>query len=370
MILRILLSGLLFRGVFGSHKVVMFKLRLALIAVILCALAVAGRAQQVGITVDTKPTPENIQQWLNSGDARMVSWGAYFARENHDADAIAPMLQLVEAWTPPNDAQDADRRSRTDAMGEVLDALIQQKQPTPLAGLNAIVSSFPRQAMILASRLPLAEATPLLLAWYEKRDSKDDSAIPRIAAMMLAKAPPPGFAASVLAESEVELNVMVESDWTTGHGYGSSSTIDCGDGWGLPSPKGWPPFFDYEIEENSRINHDPVIADAGGDRITYHRFAMNRNWGSCAYPRSLNAATRHRLLAEMLGLTEKEMEWRIQESGTITWENQGQYMSESDSVRPKLSITANDYRNPIGPPLPRLEPRDSRTTITFKQPSD
>jgi hypothetical protein len=306
----------------------MFKLRLTLIAIVLCASAVACRAQEVDISVDTKPTSQDIQIWLDSGDPRLIAWGAYFARENADTESVAPMLCLVEGWTPPDDAQKAIGRSRVDALREVLDALIQQKQPVSPASLNAITSSFPRHSMILASVLTLAEAKPFLQTWYEKRNSKDLSAFPRIAAMMLAKAPPPGFVASVLAESEEELDVTVESDWTTGHDYGFGISGGCGDGWGLPSPKGWPPFFDYEIEENNRSDQDPAIVEVGGDRITYHRFEMSRNWGSCAFVHPLNAETRHHLLAEMLGVSDEEMPWKVREPGTIVWENGIQFTQE------------------------------------------
>lgn len=375
------------------------NLRLALITIALCTSSLAGRAQQSEITVNTKPTSSDIQTWLDSGDPRLIAWGAYFARENHDADGIVPMLHLVESWTPPNEPQDAIGHSQIDAMGEVLDTMIQLDEHVSPAGLNAIASSFPRQVMILASRLPLAEAKPFLLTWYEKRNNNDLAAFSRIAAMLLAKSPPPGFAASVLAESEEELNVMVENDWLTGHGYAYGISGGCGDGWGLPSPKGWPPFFDYEIEENNRSDDDPVIVEAGGDRITYHRFAMNRNRGSGAFVHPLNAETRHRLIAEMLGITEEEIGWRISESGSIVWENGIQFTlelqnqvvleevklyttakalyekgllskAESESVRPKLSITVLDYRKPIDKPLPHLQPSDTRTTVTYKQPTD
>jgi hypothetical protein len=373
----------------------MFKLRLTFIAIALCAAtAIASRAQQPDITIETKATATDIEKWLDSADPRLVAWGAYFARENADAAAMVQMQQLVQSWTPQEDAQNTLGHFRIDAMREILDTLILRKELVSLAGLNAVASSFPHQSVILASRLPLAEATPLLLAWYEKRDSKDYSAIPRIAAMMLAKAPPPGFAASVLAESEGNLEVTVENLSGAGYGHGYGSSIDCGDSMGIGHASRWPPLFDYDIEETNRFNNDPVIVEAGGDRITFHRVALNGS-GSCAYPRPLNAETRHRLLAEMLGATENQIPWQVQESSTIFWENGEQFTSdlrklvasenakfqatakalyvkgfltktESDSIRPKLSISIFDYRKPAGTPLPRVEFSDPRAIITFK----
>jgi hypothetical protein len=168
---------------------------------------------------------------------------------------------------------------------------------------------------------------------------------------------------------------------------------------GVTSPSGWPPFFDYSIEETTGLDRDPTIAEAGGDRITYHRVSLSSDWGSCSLPRPLNARTRHRLLAELLGVVEENMQWKAQEPCVITWENREQFSSElrqqvaseeaklhttanalyakkllteaeSESVRPKLSVTVTDYREPENPPLPRLNFSDPRTTITYKQPSD
>jgi hypothetical protein len=374
----------------------MFKLCLTLIAIAIYASALPGCAQGGDITVDTKATPKDIHEWLGSGDPRLVAWGAYFAREKADTSAVAPMLQLAEGWMTPDDAQNTLVRFRIDAMSEVLDALIQRKLRVPPAVLNAIASSFPRQAMILASRLPLDEAKPILMSWYERRNSKDNPVIARIAAMMLGKAPPPGFAASVLAESEESLEVTVESQSGTGFSYGYEATGACGDSMGFSPPERWPPFFDYGIEETTRFDHDPVIVEVGDDRITFHRIALSKGSGSCAFPGPLNAETRHRLLAEMLGVIEKKMPWDVRQDASIFWESREQFTSElksrvaseeaklhltvealyakgfltraeADSVRPKLSITVFNDRRPVEAPLPQLSFDDPRTSVTYKK---
>jgi hypothetical protein len=374
----------------------MFKFRLILVALCILALAMSVCAQQDGISIDTKATSSEIQKWLCSGDSRLVAWGAYFARENKDDTVIAPMVQLVERWTPPLLADPYSvRRAQTDAMSEVLDALIQRKQKVSPEILASIVTSFPRHAVILVSRLPLSEEKPLLLTWYAGRNSKEVAGSPRIAAMMLSKAPPSGFAASVISESEEELEVTVEDLLGIGHGQGDGSGGSCGDGIGMPSPKGWPPLFDYGLEENAPRKNDHVVVKAGGDRITYYRFSLSNNFGSCSYVRPLSAVTRHHLIAGMMGLSEKKMPWKVQQHQLIFWENQEQFTTElqglvaaeetkyhttaeafyakkvltkaeADSVRPKLSITVSDYRKSAAIPLPQLVFNDPRTSLTYK----
>jgi hypothetical protein len=77
--------------------------------------------------------------------------------------------------------------------------------------VRRIMSDFPIQSLILAGLLPEKEATPFLESWYEKRSPPLEARQPPpsnpaaifggFAGMLLAKAPPPGFAASILAES-------------------------------------------------------------------------------------------------------------------------------------------------------------------------
>jgi hypothetical protein len=372
----------------------MLKHRPLLIAIVGLASCTAGHAQGTDITVDTKATPQDIQAWLSSGDPRLVAWGAYFARVNADDHATATMVQLMESWTAPGKDEEQASKEDINAMSDVLDALIVRKRKVSLEALSAIASSFPNQAAILASRLPIAEATPLLLTWYEKRNSDDHSVLPRIAAMLLSNAPPPGFAASVLAESEEDLRIIVLSA-NYGVGYGGSIGSSCGDGWGVAPPAGWPAVFRYGVEENSPHSHDPVLIRAAGDTITYHRIDTNTGWGSCFDPRPLTMQTRMGLVVQMLGGDTKKIPWAIERQSSIAFENNAQFLrelqeqinkeeadmqataedlfargfltrAEADLVRPKLAVTVSDNRIAGGLPLPRMEARDPRTTLNFQ----
>jgi hypothetical protein len=373
---------------FNRHPVIA-----AIVVLASCALAQA-RAQE--ITVDTKVTRADIQTWLNSGDPRLVAWGAYFARVNADDQATPAMLNLAENWTPPESDRDEAGRAEINAMSDVLDTLIVRNKNVPPVALSAIASSFPNQSAILASRLPISEATPLLLTWYDMRNSEHPSPFPRIAAMLLSKAPPPGFAASVLAESEETLHVTVVSgNYGVGGGLGSSG--GCGDGGGGAPQTGWPPLFFYGIEENAPHSHNPVLVRAGGDTITYVRIDQHTGWGSCFYPHPLTASTRVHLVVQMLGGDTKKIPWAVERQDSITYESDSQFLrelqdrvtqeedqmretardlyvrgfltgDEADSVRPKLVVTILDDRKAGSPPLPQPETRDPRTSANFIKP--
>src|SRR5580658_1291849 len=88
--------------------------------------AANGIAQQE-ITVDSTANGREIEHWLKSSDARLVAWGAYFAREN-DEDAALPLLvDWVDGWRPAAGSSVVRSHEQHEAMAEVLDALIEAK---------------------------------------------------------------------------------------------------------------------------------------------------------------------------------------------------------------------------------------------------
>jgi hypothetical protein len=354
-----------------------------------------------------------IEPLLRSHDPRLVALGAWQAAERGSDTEIAIMQGMVERWDPAqrHRYQDGDRY---DAMTAILDTLIQRNEFVSPAGIGAIAYAFPDQALILAARLPFDDAEPLLLSWYENglgvrpaqgdRDSADRLMMARVAAMMLARERPQEIAASILADSLELVAVSVPNE---GYDGVDRCLVDClakppcqWEAGGMPRV-GWPTLFQYTLEEN-RPDADntgplvtgPLLIEAGGDRITYRRVEAEVRLNYCYSPLPLAAGTRHRLLAEMLGVDDKRMPWSVQESITVPWTNDGQFLldlskqvyleeaklratvqklyakgsltrSEAESTRPKLWIIAFDDRQPAqpaNPALPRLTVQDSRTT--------
>ena len=358
------------------------------IALAFLIIVPVSRAQSGDITLDTKATPDQIQNWLLASDPRLVAWGAHFAREHNDPAALALLSPLLARWTPPQDTQDQASRAQIPAMTAILDALIQTGRTLPPETLAVIAPTFPTQAAILAARLPLAETTPLLLTWYGQRTGKDQNRLARIAAMLLAHAPPPGFAATVFAESEETLFLSVISTGaSSGIGYG---TAGCGDSLGGGIPAGWPPIFIYSLEEDSQQDSATLLVEVAGNRISSFRHEMHGGWGSCRGVDPLSADNRHHLLAKMLGIEDDQMPWKTYTSLTLEWQSNDQYVreathaiaseeanlhataqaleaghlltaDEASSIRPKLSVQVEDARQPAANPLPQLRFLDSRT---------
>jgi hypothetical protein len=313
---------------------------------------------------------------------------------------------MVERWDPAhrNPVPDEDHLL---AMSEVLHALIQRKAEVPPSGLSTVASYFPDQAAILASRLRLEDATPLFQSWYESGENVDRNRsgregparllLARVAAMMLSKVPPPSFVASLLVQSEERLTVSVPTQGfkAVNRPSGESTASGrCGEEVVDPPKSEWPPLWQYMLEENAPGGDDGVVvAEAGGDTITYRRTPQNLRVGYCYSPRPLDSDNRHRLLAEMLAEDEREMLWQPRKQVPIQWKSGEQFKqelsrvvgaeeaalratvsefytkglltrSQLDTIRPRLYVVVFDDRQRIEPPnqaLPQLTAQDSRT---------
>jgi hypothetical protein len=156
------------------------------------------------------------------------------------------------------------------------------------------------------------------------------------------------------------------------------------------------------MDENRPETTDPVLIEAGGGRITYHRAEERDGGAGCGGGIDpLDDRTRHDLLAEMVGLNKEAMPWKEQESADIQWPTGESFLrdledqisgeeaklhwtvealfekgflkvSEVDSIRPKLLVTVRDDREHKEAALPRWEPNDPLTVVTydFEKPSN
>lgn len=393
----------------------MLKLPCSLAAMAIFASALSAASQEDRPYYDTKVNANLIETWLHSDDPRMVTFGANFAVENSDDGLVTTMEQMVAQWNPPQGYSIA-AQDQCEAMAEILHALILKKEKVPPEVISSVASSFPDYAIILASRLPRYEAIPLYQSWYEGKGRFPGTIIrfdgenhwrtaggngrmlARVAAMMLSRKPPSGFAASILADSVERLVVSVRSDEAAADPcrLGCSQPKQCpGDAENGPPRAGWPPLFQYEVEENyPQPDSDSLLVAAGGDRITFRRAPANWKLASCWAPLSLNAETRHRLLAQMLGVDEGHMPWQAEKVIALRWENREKFLlelgsqvnfeeaqfratvqmlfakglltrAEADGTRPKLQIVVLDDRinsQLPNPELPRLTFRDPRTS--------
>jgi hypothetical protein len=270
-------------------------------------------------------TPANIQSWLESKDPRMIAWGAYFARENSDDAALAVAAGVVkESLYQGGPDLLSPSRPQQDAMSQILDALIQKRVLLSAELLGYLAPSYPVQSIILLSMLPPAEQTERLLQWYGGGLSDSPSGIVRVSAMMLSKVPPPGFAASVLAGSEEQPIIYIVPSKNLGMGSGGGFGMTCGDYAGPRDPDGWPDRILYDLRENDKSRANPLLVEAGGDRITWQRLPSHEGRGSCYGVKPLSMTTRHRLLAEMLEQRDETMSWPTRKTINIAKESDDQ----------------------------------------------
>ena len=254
----------------------MFRSRLILIAMVSLAAVANGLAQDGEISINSNVSSDQIKVWLESGDSRLVAWGAYFASKSNyvvnDDVYVTIMARTLARRVVPPDGAHVDQNSYESlqisrrAISEILYALIEKDTTVPAVSLTPIMSDFPTETLILAARLPVEDAAPFLQDWYDERVPLQTSfqsgyrikATPfaYVAAMLLAKAPPSGFAASVLAESGERLSFwvadgMYEKFLWTGSGTaackGADQVVDPLPLWLQDEVSKWPPLFRYQL---------------------------------------------------------------------------------------------------------------------------
>jgi hypothetical protein len=139
----------------------MFRPHLILIVLAALASIASGLAQDGEISIDSKVSPEQIKQWLQSSDSFKVSWGAYFASKSDDVINNDLYLEIMSRrlalWiAPPNPAQvhpnpDGSLPLPAQAISQILNALIEKNQSVPASSLIPIMSTFPVKSLILAA---------------------------------------------------------------------------------------------------------------------------------------------------------------------------------------------------------------------------
>ena len=209
----------------------------------------------------------NIQAWLKSKDPRLIAWGAHFARENNDTDALALAAQLVkESLTQGGPDLLSPDDPHVNALSEVLDALIQRRVLLSAELLGYVSRSHPVQTIILLSMLPSAEQTENLMQWFGGARSADGSnQLDRVSAMLLSQSSASRLRRQHPRELGGEahyLHPFPRKNMGVGLGSGSGG-VACGS-YGINRPPvGWPELFSYQLNENDTTGTDPFARRGG-----------------------------------------------------------------------------------------------------------
>jgi len=383
-----------------------------------CGLCCAARAQE-SLAVPTQATNKEIANWLQGDDPRMVAWGAVFAAKNHDEATVPYLARLAEGWMPLPPASNSDgsyrkvseeESARVREMEAVLDALIQLHGEVEPAAIQRLAGDFDGDALTLFARMPEksrktfaeqiyagrlsgAEYTALHIKWVA--GSMDaDPAVPgfanvydqykegfllSVAAAILANDPPPGFAASLLNETTVdlELSVGARDPYANLRDGGM-----CADSFSLHGPPGWPERWIYKIEESwSSQSLRGEILVPGVPTLTTRRTV---NTSSCSNLRLFSSNSRLLLLAQMLHRPIKDVGWDLKEDSVISYADETQFAidtsrvmaqreqafrttatelvpmglmttEEAQNARPTLQVKVKDMRETKSPPLPEVK---------------
>jgi len=289
------------------------------------------------ITHDSAASSAELQQWLHSGQPRLVAWAATLAREHQDKTALVDAPEILRDWPrDPLTGEISKTREQRDAVSALLDAMIQLKMPvTSIPAFEAIERTFTAQTAILAAYAPEETRKELFARWLSFDSLRVNVVDPsgvlgRVAAMFSALHPPPGFALSILknAEEQVYILIVREGSKFERKGYGIGGP--CADTLGKSVAPGWPVVFRYALDERS-VNgpgvvpsKDQVLIQAGGRQIAWQRSPSNQGYGSCTGVAALTAEVRHELLAEMLDEPESALPWPVRATRTIVWQDEQQ----------------------------------------------
>lgn len=306
------------------------------------------------ITTETPVTSVLLLQWLHSGNPRLVAWASDFARKRHENAVIEEMPKWLEDYANRSliVAGSASQSEERRAITAVLDTLIQENVQVPIPVIKAVAESFPAQAVILISRLPLDASRTTLNDWtYGQQDNSSAGILARIATMILAKDPQSmlpkesSLASRVVASSEDDLRIYVRSNISNQGGGGGFISFICGaDSFVSETVPGWPHIYNYELVENDPTSMKQIVVDLNDDRIAFQRFEKIKP-GTCGTSKVdvLNPQTRHRLLAYWLGVREDHMLWQAEENFPISWTNYSSYQQELGELieirREKLQVT-------------------------------
>lgn len=363
--------------------------RSALVLMLLCATNLGhpqAQSQAQELTPEAHVTAEQIQRWLFAADPRLIAWGAYFAAQQNDPAGLALLPALLDRAlpvAPPSETTDRASLDRYLEAVALLHSLISTGNTAPAATLAQLASVFPAQALILAARLPVAERTSLLLRWYDVQDQNHYGDLTRTSAMLLAKAPPPGFAARLLTDTTAHLRIAAVAN---GDSTGLAASGACGDSMsGAPDPT-WPPMFRYELQTTRPDSRAKLLVQTGDLRVLSLAVPFNSGYGHCS---DQEPDFHHAVLSQMLGIPEKSMPWQISSFHTVEWVDAAHFTASVQTLvaaeratldstatalarkdlitpaepaaRPTLAVKIDDSRQDKSAPLPALRFEDPRT---------
>ncbi len=270
-------------------------------------------------------------EWLQHGDPRERAWAAYWIGRDRLEQQIPPLIDALNKYQASPQAGSSDWADDDFAALVMLDSLIQ---------LNADVS--PDLALAL---YPKFRARALLLLARSHGDAREallgvmDSAKQRMewlaAADLLARNPPPGFAARLLKNiSPIHATIQVLSP-LEGVGGGGVAGDCMGPGGGAPGTD-WPPVRIYWLWANQAAGSELLV---GGENPVYWQTKSSQDYPlaatlmyDCGNPLNAGPADLSRdLIGQLLGQKKDQFALQLNPFLNITWSSPEAYVNEATS---------------------------------------
>jgi hypothetical protein len=325
---------------------------------LLCAAIAVTTAIPTFAQNPIEPPPETkIQTLLRSGDPQQIAWGAHYVLTTKDRALLPELLNLADTWQPlPSfDKSDLEHSAltsiqvdRRDAMGAVLDTLIQMQASVSVQTLRNLAFDFPNYAAILLARLPLSESEPLTFDLFRVDPVQTRSwlhiyGLQYVSAVLLAQSPPPGFAAGLLSQVHANATIFVTSPGADRFGSGHGDH-DCF----MPPPaeprKQWPSFGVYELH---RTKSDGSLQIISGANPVYAKRSQTTRYRDeqCVENVVLGAEESQDLLVQMLNILPGSIVWQTATVENIEFKSEQQFASDLQAFisgeQEKYRATAN-----------------------------
>ncbi len=290
-----------------------FFYRLLCIGFISSAIVAAGFAQ-IDPESDLSPSDKTIQGWLQSGEPRLVAWGAHHVLAKSGSSLIPDLLSLASQWqtlTPQTHSDESnsprlsvEQEEQRDAMAAVVDTFIQLKVAVPAETFRSLAPDFGNAVAVLLSRMSPSEAVPVAFDFY-RAEENHTYGLQYVSAALLALDPPAGFAADLLVKTNVHATVFAISPRSGAIGVGGSGSCAFTSD---DSQEGWPKTGQYILSQ--QMGDGAMLLAAGIDPIYATRHEKTHYGGDpCSFV-ALGPNQRVRLIAQMLGDPPEAIPWR------------------------------------------------------------
>jgi hypothetical protein len=299
-----------------------------------------GAAQDSSILAATSSDTE-IRQRLQSEDPRLTAWGAHAVIEQKRSDLLPDLERILDRWEQARGQEPWDI-DHLNAIRALLDAVIQMDGTLPAGTIQLAMDGerygdLEAPLVLLLLRLPAKEAEPVWRKIIFTGDIRGGAQ--RVAADVLSRNPPPGFAARLIG-GLTEFGQVTVAAPGVHMGRGSSPWGGYGCAGGLKNARtDWPKIGVYALLDISTKSGSALLVD-GADPIYVTRLVITVDQYSQIYLCSSYGLTsfsgltderRLRIIGRLLDGSAGEMPLDLSPELYIEFRDEKRYRAQMDT---------------------------------------